>query len=120
MDGAFVAPTFADWQGRAGALGLKRSGRELVGACPACGGNDRFAVKPVEGGAAVIHCRQCRGLIDIVKAAGLAEDRPTNGAAPVTVYEYRDPSGITNPENRRAHLIVLTRKGERTIMEADA
>ena len=93
MDGAFVAPTFADWQGRAAALGLKRSGRELGGACPACGGNDRFAVKPVEGGAAVIHCRQCQGFIDIVKAAGLTEDRPTNGAAPVTVYEYRDPSG---------------------------
>ena len=93
MDGAFVAPTFADWQGRAAALGLKRSGRELVGACPACGGNDRFAVKPVEGGTAVVHCRQCQGFIDIVNAAGLAEDRPTNGAAPVTVYEYRDPSG---------------------------
>ena len=93
MDGAFVAPTFAVWQGRAAALGLKRSGRELVGPCPACGGNDRFAVKPVQGGAALIHCRQCKGFVDIVKAAGLAEDRPTNGAVPTREFEYRDLSG---------------------------
>ena len=92
----FVSPTYDDWQARACALRLKRSGRELVGPCPSCGGIDRFAVKPVEGGAAVIHCRQCQGFIDIVKAAGLAEDRPTNGAAPpppTTTYTYCDPSG---------------------------
>ena len=93
MDGAFVAPTFADWQGRAAALGLKRSGRELVGACPACGGNDRFAVKPTEGGASLIHCRGCKGFIDIVKAAGFAEDRPTNGAVPTREFQYRDLLG---------------------------
>ena len=86
-------PLFADWEAGAGALGLKRQGRELVGPCPACGGTDRFAVKPVEGGAAVIHCRQCKGFVDILKAAGFAEERSTNGAAPVTTYEYCDPTG---------------------------
>ena len=120
MGEILIAPSFADWQGKAAALELRRQGRELVGSCPSCGGTDRFAVKPAQGGAALIHCRQCKGFVDILKAAGLAEDRPTNGAAPVTIYEYRDPSGIPNPENRRAHLIVLTRKGERTIMAADA
>lgn len=30
--------------GRLGAAGLKRSGRELVGACPGCGGTDRFSI----------------------------------------------------------------------------
>ena len=38
--------------------------------------------------------------------------------------EHLDNAGlckrIPNPENRRMHLIVLTRKGGRTIMEADA
>ena len=90
-DAHFAAPSFSDWQ--AHALTLRRQGRELVGPCPSCGGIDRFAVKPVEGGAAVIHCRQCKGFVDILRAAGLAEDLPTNGAAPVTLYEYRDPSG---------------------------
>ena len=94
MNGGFVSPTYDDWQARAGALRLKRSGRELVGPCPSCGGIDRFAVKPVEGGAAVIHCRQCKGFGDILRAAGFAEDRPTNGAAPpTTTYTYCDPSG---------------------------
>ncbi len=31
--------------GRLGAAGLKRSGRELVGPCPACGGVDRFSIR---------------------------------------------------------------------------
>lgn len=30
--------------GRLGAVGLKRSGRELVGPCPGCGGTDRFSI----------------------------------------------------------------------------
>ena len=92
MDGGFVAPSFADWLDHAPALGLKRQGRELVGPCPACGGTDRFSIKPIDGGA-VIHCRGCKGFVDIVKAAGLAEDRPTNGAVPTREFEYRDLSG---------------------------
>ena len=94
-------PSFADWEAGAGPLGLKRQGRELVGPCPACGGTDRFAVKPVEGSAAVIHCRQCKGFVDILKAAGFAEERSTNGAAPVTTYEYCDPTGTPYHRARR-------------------
>ena len=93
MGEILIAPSFADWQGKAAALELRRQGRELVGSCPSCGGTDRFAVKPVQGGAALIHCRQCKGFVDILKAAGLAEDRPTNGAAPTREFEYRDLSG---------------------------
>ena len=86
MGEILIAPSFADWQGKAAALELRRQGRELVGSCPSCGGTDRFAVKPVQGGAALIHCRQCKGFVDILKAAGLAEDRPTNGAAPTREF----------------------------------
>ena len=96
-----VAPTYDDWQARAGALALKRSGRELVGPCPSCGGTDRFSVADKDG-RAVFNCRQCNGFRDILKAAGFADDRPdpaprVNGArhrAPSDMtHVYRDPKG---------------------------
>ena len=43
----------------ADALGLKRSGSEYVGACPACGGNDRFHVRPGRDGGTAVGCRGC-------------------------------------------------------------
>jgi phage/plasmid primase-like uncharacterized protein len=45
---------------------LKRSGRDLVGPCPACGGTDRFAVTPAKR---LWHCRGCQNggnVIDLV------------------------------------------------------
>ena len=93
MDTPFVAPDFRFWQDHGAALGLKRAGRELVGPCPACGGTDRFAVKPVDGGAAIIHCRGCKGFADILKAAGFADDRPTNGSVPTREFQYFDLDG---------------------------
>ncbi len=41
---------------RRGGLGLKRSGHDLVGACPQCGGRDRFAVNTTKQ---VWLCRGC-------------------------------------------------------------
>ena len=35
---------------------LRREGRELVGACPRCGGSDRFALWPAKN---IWHCRGC-------------------------------------------------------------
>jgi phage/plasmid primase-like uncharacterized protein len=35
---------------------LRRQGRELIGPCPRCGGNDRFQVHPAKG---LFFCRQC-------------------------------------------------------------
>jgi len=46
---------------------LKRSGRELIGACPVCGGTDRFAVNVDKQ---VWNCRGCRtggDVIDLVR-----------------------------------------------------
>ena len=51
---AFRAP-ITDVVARFG-LRLKRQGRELVGPCPVCGGNDRFAVHPTKG---LWNCRHC-------------------------------------------------------------
>ena len=97
MDGTFVAPSFADWEDHAPALGLKRQGRELVGPCPACGGTDRFSVT-VKGARTVFNCRQCQGFVDILKAAGLAgEPRRMNGTkhrpSPDMVHVYHNPKG---------------------------
>ena len=50
--------TFADWNGRADALQLKRCGKTLTGPCPSCGGTDRFSVEGRKG-KALLQCRQC-------------------------------------------------------------
>ena len=49
-------PAVGDW---ADALGLKRRGRERVGPCPLCGGDDRFHVREGRGGQALVGCRGC-------------------------------------------------------------
>ncbi|MCY4590777.1 MAG: toprim domain-containing protein [Alphaproteobacteria bacterium] len=74
-------PGFSAWQARAGTLGLKRSGRELVGPCPVCGGRDRFRVTRT-GGAFCRHCcpdgRDTAALRRLIEAAGFAWPAPEN------------------------------------------
>ena len=42
--------------------GLERRGKEWVGPCPLCGGQDRFQVYPSKrDGTAAFNCRQCLG-----------------------------------------------------------
>ena len=48
-------PTFADWQARAGDLGLERKGNQLEGPCPVCGGTDCFSVNR----RGILQCRKC-------------------------------------------------------------
>jgi hypothetical protein len=43
--------------------GLKRSGREWVGPCPECGGDDRFSLNPDRG---VFLCRRCDARGDVI------------------------------------------------------
>jgi len=38
--------------------GLKRNGKEFVGPCPRCGGEDRFWIDPIKG---TFGCRKCSG-----------------------------------------------------------
>ena len=89
MADAFVAPSFADWQDRAPALRLRLVGREYVGGCPHCGGTDRFAVKPIEGGGALVNCRQCRDFGAILAAVGW-DGRPAQSPAPRHLLPRRD------------------------------
>lgn len=43
--------------------GLKRAGREWVGPCPDCGGDDRFSINPDKG---VFYCRHCDARGDVI------------------------------------------------------
>ena len=64
-------PTYAEWLRVADALGLWRRGAELVGPCPACGGDDRFHAndRRRDGQAALFGCRQCNDVAGILRAA---------------------------------------------------
>lgn len=39
-------------------LGLRRAGGEYKGACPICGGDDRFHIKESKAGGLLVYCRQ--------------------------------------------------------------
>lgn len=85
---------------------LKRVGGELIGACPKCGGVDRFAINPKKG---VFNCRQCEkggdvialvehlDDIDFVAAVRLLAGEPpkANGKdrKPAVEFHYHDESG---------------------------
>src|SRR5512138_312595 len=58
MNAAWINQTF-DLVGYAGALvPLKKSGAYYIGACPKCGGHDRFNVKHTHSGDVWV-CRHC-------------------------------------------------------------
>ena len=55
-------PTFDDWQDKAGDLGLRRRGKDLVGTCPGCGygTDDGFVVRPSKRDSrALLFCNGC-------------------------------------------------------------
>ena len=64
-------PTMDEWRGIASALSLKPKGAELIGPCPACGGDDRFHVndRRRSGTAALFGCRHCTDVGAILRAA---------------------------------------------------
>src|SRR5262245_35790554 len=47
-------------------IALRRQGKELVGPCPQCGGDDRFAVNLKKQ---VFHCRGCGAKGDVIALA---------------------------------------------------
>lgn len=73
---------FENWKRRAKAvpiaravdgrnLKLKRVGAELVGPCPRCGGDDRFAIHP---GKNIFNCRGCGAAGDTIALQMLLDD----------------------------------------------
>ena len=100
-------PTFSDWRAAAGRLKLRWHGGRFEGACPSCGGNDRFTVDRTGR----FYCRGCQpsrrnsgAARLILAAAGFLEapgvtgakscmGRPSAGQAP--------DRGIRRPPPRR-------------------
>ena len=92
-------PTPEEWQ--ASVPTLKRSGSQLQGACPLCGGRDRFHVNLVEPH--LFGCRQCEDGPGILRAAGFgaAGDESQKPAArrarrpnsDFQIAEYRTAAG---------------------------
>ncbi len=83
-------PSAQEWADR---LGLKRRGGEYIGACPSCGGTDRFHVKDgrLPG---VVDCRQC----DTPYADHLAQVFPDNRlGAPLRDFRRIVRRGSWNP-----------------------
>jgi hypothetical protein len=90
---------------RRGGLNLQRRGKELIGPCPRCGGDDRFAVNVIKQ---VFNCRGCGangnvvalvqhidGSDFIAAATTLAGERPQakpNGKGPPTASRGKPPS----------------------------
>ena len=74
-------PGVSDWL--AALPRLKRRGKEYVGACPNCGGTDRFHVREGSGGTAIVGCRGCidglprperaKRFGEILRAVGLSQ-----------------------------------------------
>jgi hypothetical protein len=62
IDRAKAVP-IADEVSRRGGLNLKRNGHELTGACPRCGGDDRFSVNIVKR---CFNCRRCLARGDVI------------------------------------------------------
>jgi CHC2 zinc finger len=69
-----ISPQWKAWRGRALAASIqsiafdrkldpKRQGRELIGACPRCGGQDRFATNVEKG---CFNCRGCNAKGDVI------------------------------------------------------
>lgn len=113
-------PSLADWGTAAVRLGLRRQGRELVGPCPACGGEDRFRVTRRGG----FFCRQCcpdrnagaDAMRRILEAAGLAREddggrsdagrpRAATGRQVGTASPIRGVSGYRKGPERRSTAI---------------
>ena len=79
----FKKPTQADWLK---VWPLKQVGNELKGACPLCGGEDRFYIKPDSS----FNCRQCDSDFKaVLKAAGFWQNKSENYQPPKpTEYKW--------------------------------
>ena len=99
--------TVDDW---AEALDLRKRGRERVGSCPLCGGDDRFHVRQGRSGDAIVGCRGCIDReSESVKKARFGEIMrtvfPQNGAR-----RYGEP--VNRPRPRQDTRTGATRPGK--------
>jgi hypothetical protein len=83
----YPEPSWDEWSGNIiFDLGLKKTAKaEWHGACPHCGGKDRFWISPNNGNVAV-HCRQCgdfAAIKDALRSRGLMPSQVERLPSPV-------------------------------------
>jgi hypothetical protein len=79
---------------------LRRQGQELVGPCPHCGGDDRFAVNISKG---VFNCRGCEARGDVIDLVRFLDGVEFNEALTTLTGEPvkpNKPNGKDHPEPR--------------------
>jgi hypothetical protein len=86
---------------RRGGLGLKRKGKELIGPCPRCGGDDRFAVSLAKQ---VFLCRQCGAKGDVIDLGVFLDGSDFTHAVTALAGEQPQakPNGNANGKDEQA------------------
>jgi hypothetical protein len=116
---AFKTTSRAGWIDRARAadigsvardrgLELKRSGKELIGPCPKCAGNDRFSINTFKG---CFNCRGCGAKGDVIDLVQFLDDRGFNEACERLTGEA--PPGVNGTggtDSKAAELEKLAKK----------
>jgi putative DNA primase/helicase len=87
-------------------LPLRRQGRGLVGACPKCGGDDRFAINIKKQ---VWLCRQCGGKGDVIAFVRHLDGCDFNAACETLTGEP-PPRAKSNGHNGKDHAAPVPRK----------
>src|SRR5262245_13635527 len=73
---------------------LKRQGVERVGACPRCGGTDRFSINTVKG---VFNCRRCAHGGDVIELVEWLDNCQFAEAVETLTHEPK-PNGHAGPQ----------------------
>jgi DNA primase len=76
---------------------LRRQGRELVGPCPRCGGDDRFAVNTVKQ---IFNCRGCGAKGDVIELVKFLDGCDFHAARVILAGE---PPPKSNGKDARAN-----------------
>jgi Winged helix-turn-helix DNA-binding/CHC2 zinc finger/AAA domain len=82
---------------------LRKSGAELVGACPRCGGDDRFGVNKEKG---LFNCRQCGARGDTIALVEFLDN--VNFLAAVEILVGPKPNGEGRAESNFRQVLVAT------------
>lgn len=101
---------------------LKRAGRELIGPCPSCGGDDRFSINTQKG---VFQCRRCEGKGDAIEMVrwlrGMTLPQALEwmvGPAVEISAEERAARAKTDAENRARKEAVAERERKKAVQLA--
>jgi DNA primase len=82
---------------------LRRSGKELIGACPQCGGEDRFGVNTAKQ---VFNCRQCKATGDVISLIEHIDRCDFTAAVETLTGKSKPSSKATNGKDELRKIVV--------------